>query len=255
VLVGVWGAGKTSVYERVNARLFDAGCQALISLPQAATITTHTYAPGGPHQHAAAILSWLDSLTGFLENLDYRFQASTLPGHRFAPAWTPTCVLEGLGFDAPVYGLPIARHALLSIEHRMAALGLHLVLLRVPAHRVRAQCVESTRARRGSKWAAYLEGFGPNDDARAEYVQQRQDRLLRWVRSSPLPLCVIDTDTGDWDDYARQVADLITLSGKAIHDRHRPTAPTSASDADNRRASRGLPRGSSTRPRSATPTR
>jgi primosomal protein N' len=44
----VWGAGKTSVYERINARLVAEGCEALISLPQAATITAHTYAPGGP---------------------------------------------------------------------------------------------------------------------------------------------------------------------------------------------------------------
>lgn len=36
----------------------------------------------------------------------------------FAPAWAPTCVLEGLGFDAPNYGLPFARDVSLNIEHR-----------------------------------------------------------------------------------------------------------------------------------------
>jgi hypothetical protein len=233
VLIGVWGVGKTSVFGRINTRLVETGCQSLICVPQAATLTTHTYMPGGPHEHATAILSWLDRLTGFLEDVDHRFNASTLPGHRFAPAWTPTCVLEGLGFDAIVYGLPLARHALLDIERRLAELGLHLIVLRVSAHLVRAQCVESTRARRGPKWAAYLEGFGPDDDARAAYVQQRQDRLLWWARSSSLPLRVIDTDTGDWDSYARQIADLITSPGKATHDQHHPTGPTSASGADS----------------------
>jgi hypothetical protein len=255
VLIGVWGAGKTSVYRRTIARLVDQGCQSLIAMPQAATLTTHTYAPGSPHEHATAILSWLDSLTGFLEELDHRFQSSTLPGHRSAPEWTPTCVLEGLGFDAPVYGLPLARHTLLGIEHRLTALDLHLIVLRVPARRVRVQCVESTRAQRGPKWATYLERFGPDDDTRAEYIQRGQDRLLRWAHTSPLPLHVIDTDTGDWDAYARQVADLITAPGKATHDRHPPTEPTPATDADSPRASPGRPPSSSTRPRSATPIR
>lgn len=239
VLIGVWGAGKTSVYQRTMARLVDQGCQSLITLPQAATLTTHTYAPGGPHEHAASILSWLDSLTAFLEDLDHRFQASTLPGHRFAPAWIPMCVLEGLGFDAPVYGLPLARHALLDIEHRLAALGLLLVVLRVPAQRVRAQCVDATRAQRGPKWASYLERFGPDDQARAEYVQRAQDTLVRWAHSSPLPLHVIDTETGDWDAYARQVANLITSSSKAKHDQRRPIAPMPAAGADSPLASGG----------------
>jgi transposase InsO family protein len=210
VLAGVWGAGKTSVYQRTVARLVKDGCQSLVSMPQAATITTHTYAPGQPHQHAANILSWLENLTTFLEEIDRRFQASTLPTHRFAPAWTPTCVLEGLGFDAPLYGLPLDRADVRVVERRLGALGLHLVFLRVPDHRVRAQCVESTRLHRGPKWARYLDGFGSTDAVRAKHIKHAQDELMRWAQSSPLPLCVIDTTAQDWDTYARQVADLIT---------------------------------------------
>lgn len=255
VLIGVWGAGKTSVYQRTTARLINQGCQSLITMPQAATLTTHTYTQGSPHEHAASILSWLDRLTTFLEDLDRRFQASTLPSHQFAPLWTPTCVLEGLGFDAPLYGLPLARHALLDVEHRLAALGLHLVVLRVPAGRVLAQCVESTRMQRGPKWASYLERFGPDDHARAEHVLRGQNTLLRWAHSSPLPLHVIDTGTGDWDAYARQVTDLIMSSWEATHDQRHPIAPTPAADADSPGASADRPLASSTRSRSATPTR
>jgi hypothetical protein len=165
VLAGVWGAGKTSVYQRTAARLLKDGCQSLITMPQAATITTHTYTSGQPHEHAANILSWLEVLTAFLEEIDRRFQASALPRHRFASAWTPTCVLEGLGFDAPMYGLPLDRAVLWGLEQRLGALGLHLVFLRVPDRRIRAQCVESTRLHRGAKWARYLEGFGSTDAA------------------------------------------------------------------------------------------
>ncbi|MCR3721173.1 hypothetical protein LY15_003160 [Prauserella flava] len=209
VLAGVWGAGKTSVYQRTLGRLAAAGCESLIAMPQAATITTHTYTPGAPHEHAAHILSWLDHLTAFLEETNRRFQASTLPKHRFASAWTPTCLLEGLGFDAPMYGLPFSRDALTSVEQRLAVLGVHLVLLRVPDDRIRAQCVESTRHYRGPKWARYLEGFGATDAGRAEHVRQVQAELTRWVQTSPLPLHVLDTTTQDWDVYSRYVAELI----------------------------------------------
>ncbi|MGH3623495.1 MAG: hypothetical protein ACRDQ5_17135 [Sciscionella sp.] len=205
----MWGAGKTSVYQRTVGRLVAAGCESLIAMPQAATITTHTYAPGAPHEQASHILSWLDHLIAFLEETDHRFRTSTLPEHRFAYAWTPTCVLEGLGFDAPMYRLPISREVLTGVEQRLAALGVHLVLLHVPEDRIRAQCVESTRHHRGQKWARYLEGFGSTDAGRAKHIRQVQAELIRWVQTSPLPLHVIETTTQDWDCYARHVAGLI----------------------------------------------
>lgn len=209
VLAGVWGAGKTLVYQRTVTRLVKSGRQSLVAMPQAATITTHTYTPGEPHDHATNIMSWLNSLTAFLEEIDQRFRASTLPHHRFASAWTPTCVLEGLGFDTPVYGLPLSRDALLGIEERLSALDIHLVLLRVPDHRIRAQCVQSTRRHRGPKWARYLDGCGSTDAAQADHIKRVQGDLLRWGQTSPLPLRIIDTVTEDWDSYARQVADLL----------------------------------------------
>ena len=210
VLAGVWGAGKTSVYQRTVARLVKDECESLIAMPQAATITTHTYTPGQPHEHATKILSWLDALTAFLEEIDRRFQASSLPRHRFAATWTPTCVLEGLGFDAPIYGLPLDRDALREIEQRLGVLAVHLVVLHVPDHCIRAQCVELTRLQRGMKWARYLEGFGDTDAARADHIKRAQDKLMCWAQTSPLPLRVIDTANQDWDAYARQITNLIT---------------------------------------------
>ncbi|MGH3567094.1 MAG: hypothetical protein ACRDRH_13895 [Pseudonocardia sp.] len=237
LLAGVWGAGKTTVYQRCIARLIADGCQSLIALPQAATLTTHTYTSGSSIDHMAGIRSWLDNLTSFLEDLDQRFQASTLPSHRFAPAWTPTCLLEGFGFDVPVYGLPLGRHPLLAIEHRLAAIGLHLVVLRVPTHRIREQCIESTRAQRGPRWNTYLDEFGPDDSARTEHVERAQDRLMHWAHSSPVPLHIIDVTGDGWDDHANEIANLITSPQKATHDRHHPNAPTPAAAARSHRAS------------------
>lgn len=239
VLAGVWGAGKTSVYERVVARLIASGCQSLIAMPQAATLTTHTYAPGGTTDHAAGILSWLSNLTAFLEDSDRRFQNSGLPSHRFAHAWTPTCVMEGLGFDLPIYDLPVSRHEVLEIEHRLASVGLRLVVLHVPSHRIRERCIESTRLNRSPRWTRYVNGFGSDDRARAEHIGRAQDRLMHWARTSPLPLHVISVDSGGWDDHASEITSLITSPQRSTHDPHHPNVPTTAAAAGSPLASPG----------------
>ncbi|WP_131784639.1 hypothetical protein [Protofrankia symbiont of Coriaria ruscifolia] len=237
VLAGVWGAGKTSIYERVAARLIDSGCQSLIAMPQAATMTTHTYAPGDGADHAAGILSWLGNLTAFLEDLDRRFQDSGLTDHRFAHAWTPTCVMEGLGFDIPIYQLPVSRQAALEIEHRLAIAGLWLVVLHVPTDRIRARCVESTRMTRGPRWTKYVNDFDSDDDARAAHIECAQDRLMSWARTSPMRLHVISVDRDGWDDYADEVMGLITSSPRTRHAAHHPIEPTPADAAGSPLAS------------------
>lgn len=239
VLAGVWGAGKTSVYERVVARLITSGCQSMIAMPQAATVTTHTYGPGDEEDHALGIKSWLDNLTAFLGDVDHRFQRSALPSHRFASAWTPTCVLEGLGFDLPVYELPAPRNALLEIEHRLADIGLYLVVLHVPSSRIRDRCVEATRRNRGPRWTEYINAFGPDDPARAEHIRRAQDRLLHWALTSPLPLHVINVDAGSWDDHAREITNLIISPPRTTHAPRHPNAPTHAGAADSHLASPG----------------
>lgn len=208
MLTGVWGAGKTSVLQRITGLLHRAEVQSLVTMPQAATITTHTYRPGSPHEHLLQVLSWLETLTAFVEDLDRRFQSSTLPQHRFAPQWTPTCLLEGLGFDLPLHGLPVHREDLLSVERRLATVGVKLVVLKVPD--VLAQSVVSTRAHRGPKWTRYLDRFGSNDEERARCIERLQETLLQWAESSPMPLHVIDTATRDWDGYAREIVEIIT---------------------------------------------
>lgn len=209
ILTGVWGAGKSTISNLVTARLIAQDCQSLLALPQAATVTAHTYTPGTPADHAVAIMEWLNSLIRFLEDSERRFRAGNLHLHRFAPQWTPTCVLETLGFDAPVYQLPIGRAEHLGMEQRLADLGLHLVVLHVPSDQIQAQCVESTRQHRGPKWDRYLDTFGRDDSRRAEYIQQAQRRLLDWATTSPLPHHIIDTSPRRWDAYASHVADVI----------------------------------------------
>lgn len=209
ILTGVWGAGKTTVHGSVLRRLAAADCQHVVAIPQAATITTHTYAPGDAAAHVSAILQWLENLTGHLEDTDARFAASTLPMHRFAPQWTPTALLEGLTFDLPVYRLPTPLDRVRDLEARLADVGLTVALLRVPDDLVEEQCVRSTRVHRGPRWARYVESFGVNDGARAAHVRHVQDMLVEHAEQSPLPVKMLDTSDRAWDRLADDITAVV----------------------------------------------
>lgn len=226
MLAGVWGAGKTTLMRACAARLAEHPCDHLIVVPQAATVTTHTYTHGSAVEQAASMSAWIENLTGHLEVVDAAWRASTLPGHRFAPQWEPTALVEGLGFDVPVYGLPLPREEMREREARLAALGLRLFVLAVPPERVREQCVRSTRLHRGPRWGAYLEALGVDDDARAARVARAQDALMRWATASPLPLTVLDVDPGGDERTARTVLTAILGEDATTRVPIRPRRPS-----------------------------
>lgn len=211
VLAGIWGAGKTSTYRRTLAAL--AGhCDHLLALPQAATVTTATYTSGTPAQHADTVHTIAENLTTYLTSIETRWQASSLPRHRCAARWTPTLLLEAGPLDLPVYRHelgPVSRPRAAVTEQRLADLGIHLVMLNVPEQHVRAQCVESTRAQRSSRWDHYLRRFGEDDEQTAAAFIACQRELIEWVNTSPMPHTVIDTSDRAWDSYAAEVTELI----------------------------------------------
>lgn len=249
VIAGVWGAGKTAIYRRVLSAIVSLGCDHLLALPQAASITTHTYRPGSPSEHAEALLSWLRTLSGYLDDVDTRFRASSLPRHRFAPCWTPTLLGEGLGFDVPVYELPVRRAALMAREEELARLGIDLVMLHVPRQAILQQCVVATRHHRGPRWARYLTRFGADDAAIASCIAERQDELLHWARTSPMPTHLISTGGGRWDDYAAQVTRVIIGSGRASLLRSPPSRPSGGAARDSQPPSSPRPPAPRTRSR------
>jgi hypothetical protein len=226
VLAGVWGAGKTTLMRACATRLAAHPCDHLIVVPQAATVTTHTYTRRSAAEQAAGMGAWIETLTGYLEVVDAAWRASTLPGHRFAPQWEPTALIEGLGFDAPVYGLPLPREEMREHEARLACLGLHLFVLAVPPERIREQCVRSTRLHRGPRWGAYLETLGAADDARAARAAAAQDALMSWAAASPMPLTVLDADPDDYERTARTILTAILREESTTRVPARPRRPS-----------------------------
>ncbi len=211
VLAGIWGAGKTSTYRRTLTALASQ-CDHLIALPQAATVTTATYTSGTPAQHTDTIYAIAENLTTYLTSIETHWQASSLPQHRCAARWTPTVLLEAGHLDLPVYRHelePASRERAAVTEQRLADLGIHLVLLNVPEQCVRAQCVESTRASRSSRWDNYLRRFGEDDEQTATAFIARQRELTEWVNTSPMPHTVIDTSDRAWGSYAAEITELI----------------------------------------------
>lgn len=249
VLAGVWGAGKTTIYRRVLTTLVSRGCDHLLALPQAASVTTHTYRPGNPREHGDALLGWLQKLGDYLHEVDTRFQASALPRHRFGVHWTPTLLAEGLGFDIPIYDLPLPRDELAATEERLAMLGIDLVLLQVPSPVIHQQCVISTRQHRGSRWARYLATFGADDTAITARIVARQDELLRWARTTPMRTHVINTQSQLWDDYAEHVTRVITGCGRASLSPPHPNRPTDAAASSSPAPSPDCPPAASIRRR------
>jgi hypothetical protein len=249
VLAGVWGTGKSEIYRRVLTTLTSRGCDHLLALPQAASVTTCTYRPGTPQDHAAALLSWLQTLTDYLQEVDTRFRTSSLPRHRFAEYWAPTLLAEGLGFDVPVYDLPVARDQLATVEDRLAMIGVALVVLYVPPPLVQQQSVVETRHHRGPRWARYLATFGADDASIAARIASRQDELLRWARTTPMPTHVISTQRRQWQTYAEQVTRLITGNGRASLSPPRASRPIDEASTSSPAPSPKRPPGANTRPR------
>lgn len=206
VLAGISGAGKTTVHRAVIASLAAAGCQTLVSVPQALTTTAHLYLADRPARQADEVVAWLEEMITFAARLTARARDGGLTEHREAAHWTPMFVLEGFLYDIPLHDLAISRDRVAPLEQRMTALGFTLVLLTIPPDRIQEQCVVSTREHRGPGWTAHLSRLGATDAERAATLASAQHRLCDWAGTSPLPVTELDTSGRDW----AQIADAVT---------------------------------------------
>ena len=213
ILAGISGAGKTTVHQAVTASLAAAGCQTLVSIPQAMTTTAHLHLADRPARQADEVVAWLEEMTAFAGGLTARARDGGLTAHREAARWTPAFVLEGFVYDIPLHDLAISRDRVAPVERRLAGLGFTLVLLTVPPGRIQEQCVASTREHRGPGWAAHLDRLAATDAGRADVLAAAQRRLLSWAATSPLPVTGIDTSDRDWARVSAAVTRIIRGPG------------------------------------------
>lgn len=212
ILAGISGAGKTSTYQRLLVVLAQRQQETLIALPQAMTTTAHLHLAHDPTAQATAVLEWCADVIAFAERTLARAHRGGLTTHR-RQHWTPLLVVEGFLYDIPLHDFAIDHARIRPLEHRLAILGVAVMLLTVPEERVLEQCVHATRATRGEGWARHLAALGADDEARAEYFRTAQRRLRHWALTSPLSLLEIDTSQRRWDDYALAAANLAAWSG------------------------------------------
>jgi len=194
VLAGISGAGKTTLFRRMGNAITSAGREIVITLPQAMTTTCHLHFNNQPGRQAVEVLSWCDSAISFAELVMNKALTGglTTSKENYPYQWNPMLLLEGACFDIPLHDFDIKRDEIRSFEHRLAALGVVLVFLRVPEERIQERCVQSTRAHRGIGWSAHLDQLGADDPARAAHFRAQQATLAQWVETSPMAKIVLD---------------------------------------------------------------
>lgn len=211
IIAGISGAGKTHLHRSVVEAVTASGREIVLAFPQAMTTTAHQHLSADPCGQATRILEWCRQLTVFAERVHTQASEGNLLSEteNYPYNWTPMVLLEGFVFDIPLHDFTISRQQVKETEERLTALGLILVVLEVPEHQIKAQCVESTRRHRGQGWSQHLDRLGNDDDERAEHFWQAQKRLIEWAGESPLTAYRISTGAQDWDMYTQQVLGLI----------------------------------------------
>lgn len=211
LIAGISGAGKTHLHRAVLEAVASAGREIVMALPQAMATTAHLHLSDDPIRQAEEIIDWCNSVLSFAELVQRKAIVGGLTSkeENYPFNWTPMLLLEGFLFDFPLHDFSIARADCLPFEERLHALGVVLVVLRVPDERILEQSVLSTREHRGAGWSEHLAGLGASDEERAAHFRRQQDLLLAWAQASPLPCLEIVTDAFDWKEHATRVVRFV----------------------------------------------
>lgn len=211
IIAGISGAGKTHLHRSVVEAVTASGREIVLAFPQAMTTTAHQHLSGNSTGQATQILEWCRQLTVFAECVHTQASEGNLLSEteNYPFNWTPMVLLEGFVFDIPLHDFAISREQVRETEERLAALGIVLVVLEVPQHQIKRQCVESTRRYRGQGWSQHLDRLGGDDDERAEHFRRAQQRLFEWADDSALSVYRISTGGQDWTAYTQQVLGIV----------------------------------------------
>lgn len=219
LICGVSGAGKSHLYRTLVATCAAQGREILLSFPQAMSTTAHIHLGGNPQAQRAHVVDWCESLVAFAERVHHQAIDGGLVSRRenYPFNWMPMLLLEGFTFDIALW-FGIARDVLIPFEHRLAKLGVFLVILYVPEREILAQCVRSTRRHRGPGWSKYLSSLGQSDRERAHHFERQQGLLFAWAAESPMRALPITTITQDWHGYASRLVSAIEEQAQQFYE-------------------------------------
>lgn len=202
LLEGITGAGKSTLFGRLQADPWAAGYESRLVLGQAYTL------------RVAPAERIVDHLVGLARGVaDYaRLHAGSEFAARRDGRGSMLVLAEGFHLYGLVEHLPenLRPAALRRVEEELGGLRVHLVSLEMAESTVLERSVRSPLRVRGPGWREFTRRFGRTEDEVADYFIRRQRGHQRLVAASSLPVLRIDTSEADWDAYRGRIVERVS---------------------------------------------
>lgn len=184
LVVGLWGAGKTRFIRNQVDVWNRSGVETLHRL--------------GPSVFSSKISRPVQDEFNFLNVcLDEVHKISeeraaaerTLSGSSHKNRWLPRWIVDGLMFNAPLYGVEIDREAFLPAERLLSEMGAEIVLCHIQQSELEMQSYRHAGEVRGEKWTRYLDELAARESKNVvALLERRNAQLLKWAMTSPIPI-------------------------------------------------------------------
>ena len=203
ILEGVTGTGKSTLFKMLRESNVISLFESTFFIPQVYTL--RLVPNRGEAEYMKQMLEGIHAIAGaytnssFASREDRRGSAcSVFEGfHYYMKLDRPGCSMRATEMDI--------------IESQLSELGVRLVVLTVSKESVMENCVLSPIRNRGNGWKSFLSQFGSCEEEWEQYFWDRQERLLRLVHGTRLPILHIGTSSQKWDEYLREIEAWISL--------------------------------------------
>lgn len=195
---GVTGAGKSTLFARLGARLVqDNRCSPIVLRNALVQNTVLEVDETRAFDHLHRLLAAIEGLAVW---------------ERAASAVRQQLVVlcESFGLNLFAERGLSSESSFATLDERRAAAGIILVHLRFDDALLEERSVVSTRLHRGPGWARYLDRLGDGLGAQALHFRKRRDAVAAWFAHARPPKVEVDTSTMAWDQLTTTLLRLVT---------------------------------------------